>query len=55
MLEYKKAKKKAVETVSKLVKSKHFTKEQADLEYTHIIMSLFANSMEGITYEKTKH
>jgi len=55
MLQYNIAKKEASSIVYKLVNDEIFTKKQANLEYQHFVMSIFANSIKGISYEQTKY
>lgn len=55
VLKFKVANNLAAKVIAKLVHSKVLTAGQANLEYAHVTMSLFAKSMDGIKYEKTKH
>jgi len=55
MLKYNIAKKEASEVIVKLFSDGVFTKKQGDLEYQHLVMSIFANSIKGVSYEQTKY
>ncbi len=55
VLQYDIAKKEASAIMYKLVSDGIFTKKQADLEYQHFVMSIFTNSIKGISYEQTKY
>lgn len=55
VLKYNQAKKEASEVTYKLFEDGIFTEQQSGLEYHHFTMSLFANSLKGVIYEKTKH
>lgn len=54
-IQYAQAKKEAASVINTLVSKGVFTKEQADLEYKHFIMSLFSQKIKGVRYEQTQY
>ena len=54
-VQYVQAKKDAASVINTLISKGVFTKEQADLEYKHFIMSIFSQKTKGVKYEQTRY